>query len=68
MNDIVVSNNGKRENCKVHTGYLFVDPMMKVVMGWETSLGCKCNRAKLWEEHEVIGNDVWLVREKKELE
>ncbi|KAF8390678.1 hypothetical protein HHK36_025205 [Tetracentron sinense] len=70
--DHLLNNAGVASVCKFEdaTDITKLVPVMmkKAARGRESSLGCKYNRAKPWEEHEAVGNDVRLVLEKKEVE
>jgi hypothetical protein len=63
MSNVAVNNDDKRHNGKEDIAYLAVDLRTKSTTGWETSLGCIHNHAKLWEDDEVDENDVKGVQE-----
>jgi hypothetical protein len=53
-----MSSNGKKENYKEDTLYLWWDQTMKPTMVEETFLGYKYNQVKLGEGCDVARNDV----------
>lgn len=59
----MVSSDGKKENYKENTLYLWWDQMIKSAMVWEMLLGCKYNHVKLEEGCDVTGNDVKAAQE-----
>ncbi len=59
----MVSNDGKRQNCKEDIAYLVVDGRTKSANGWEMSLGYICNHVKPVEGDEVDENGIQKVRE-----